>query len=307
MTGPLEDLATIQEYDNEKGHPDALAFCVRSGGAGKTHAVLNLGIVLARRGFKVRMWDLDPQRGLSYILGYGEPARGQKTIFHVLLGKASLAEATVPARYRIAAGDTDKAFREIPNLYLVHGTKELSDAEVTLGAAPAGNLWLANLRDELPEDEGFIDLVDCGPTAGVLQASIMLAFEHWVGCLNDEYKYIVGLMDVEKDIETARRKFRRFGCVTEVKHILVTSVYVSDDDIVNRQKSAIADDAVRHVRDDPDWASKLLPIVRYEQKAKEVFFKQKPLRFHAPMSPALDDFERVADVLGYPRRAPQAA
>ncbi|MFD5610551.1 ParA family protein [Kitasatospora sp. NPDC127060] len=303
----LMQLASNIARNRTLEYPRRLAFGVRAGGAIKTHNVLNLGITLARRGFKLRLWDLDPQRTLSAILGYKEPAPGQMTIFDVMIGKATLAQATVQARYRTGVGDEDDAFTIIPNLYLVHGTEELGNAEVTLASDPAGNLWLDNLLSDQPEDDDFIDLVDTGPTRGLLQTSIMIAFEDWVGCLNDEYKYISGLNDLERDMEEARRKFRRLRVKTNIRFIQISGVYLHKDGTVNRGKSAIADDSVNALLADEEWSAKLLPITRYEQKAKEVFERQKPLRFHAPMSPALDDCEAIADGMGYPRRAPGKA
>jgi chromosome partitioning protein len=285
-------------------YPTALSFSVRAGGAGKTQNVVNLGVALARRGYRVRVWDTDPQRNLSLILGYQFPPKGQPSLFDVLTGDVGITDAIVPARYRIGEGEDDSAFETIPNLSLVLGTPKMGNAEVTLAHDPAGVMWLANVRSTLPDDSADVDLVDCGPTIGVLQASIMVAFPDFVGCLYDEFKYIFGLRDLEDDLDTARRKLRLVGCTAQLRHILAVGIPIARDGSVNRRRGAITDDAIRYVRSDPDWGPILLPLVRQDIRVKDVVANQRALRFHAPMSPVLDDYELVADALGFPRRRP---
>ena len=53
----------------------------QKGGVGKTVTCVNLGIGLAREGYKVLMIDADPQGSLSISLGYQEPDSVKATDF----------------------------------------------------------------------------------------------------------------------------------------------------------------------------------------------------------------------------------
>ncbi|KMS74239.1 hypothetical protein ACM01_15090 [Streptomyces viridochromogenes] len=282
--------------------PRIFASSVIAGGAGKTQATVNLAVEAAGRGWKVGVADFDPQRTASHILGYQDPPNGQPTIFDVLQGNNRLEEAVVPARYRIGAGDKDSAFRNIPNLDLILGTPEMADAEVNLGLDPAGVLWLQNVLDEqMPEGRWDVLFFDCGPTLGILLLSIAMVGPEIIGCVADEFKYIIGLQDLEDTLERGRKKFRRFGFKTEVQHILATNIPLNAEGEVRRSGGAVTDDAMKAIRDNEDWNPMLLPIIRRKQRFKDTIVKQRPLRFLDPRNEALEDIAAVVDALGLKR------
>ncbi|MEV0186438.1 ParA family protein [Streptomyces sp. NPDC050625] len=284
------------------GRPRMLACSVIAGGAGKTQGVINLAVEAAGRGHRVAVWDFDPQRTSSHILGYQDPPKGQATIFDVLQGNSRLEEAVVRARYRVGEGADEGAFRTIKNLDVILGTPQMADAEVTLGLDPGGVLWLQNVLDEqLPEGRWDIMLFDCGPTLGILLLSIAMVGPEVVGCVGDEFKYIIGLQDLEETLDKGARKFRRFGFKTEVRHILATNIPLEANGEVRRSGGAVTDDAMRALRDNEDWAPLLLPFIRRQIRFKETIVKQRPLRFLDPANPALEDISAAADALGIDR------
>lgn len=287
----------------ELAPPIVYAFSGQSGGAGKTQGVVNLSVELAGRGYRVLAWDVDPQRSTTHLLGYQEPPPGHATLFDVLTGDRKLHEAIAPGRYRTGPGTNDHAFRIIPNLDLVLGTPAMADAEVTLGNDPAGILWLQNLIDEqLAPGRWDIMLFDCGPTLGILLLSVVLVAPHVIGCMSDEYKYVIGLSDLETTLRKGRAKLRRLGFTAEIRHILATNIPLDAAGNVDRTAGAVTDDVIRTVREHEDWGPRLLPLIRRSIRFKETIVRQRPLRYHAPTSRALEDLAAVADTLGHPRR-----
>lgn len=145
-------------------------------------------------------------------------------------------------------------------------------------------------------------LFDCGPTLGILLLSVVLAAPHVIGCINDEYKYVIGLTDLETTLDRGRSKLRRLGFHAHIAHILATNIPLDTHGNVDRKAGAVTDDVIKAVRNHADWAPRLLPLIRRSIRFKETTVKQRPLRFHAPNCPSLDDLSAVADALGFPRR-----
>ena len=57
----------------------------QKGGVGKTVTCVNLGIGLAREGYKVLMIVADPQGSLSISLGFDEPDKLEKSLATIML------------------------------------------------------------------------------------------------------------------------------------------------------------------------------------------------------------------------------
>src|SRR2546425_7931381 len=72
-----------------------LAVVNQKGGVGKTTTAINLGAALAELGHPVLLVDLDPQANSTSGLGLN-PSRARLTVYHLLTGECTVAEAAVP-------------------------------------------------------------------------------------------------------------------------------------------------------------------------------------------------------------------
>ncbi|MFE9024337.1 hypothetical protein ACFYNL_38110 [Streptomyces sp. NPDC007808] len=116
-----------------------------------------------------------------------------------------------------------------------------------------------------------------------------------------KFKYIIGLQDLEDTLDKGARKFRRFGFKIEVQHILATNIPLDAQGNIRCSGGVVADDAIKAIRGNPDWNTKLLPIIRRKQRFKDTIVTQRPLRFLDPRNEALQDIAAVADALGITR------
>lgn len=138
----------------------SIAIMNQKGGVGKTTTAVNISAALAETGLRVCLIDLDPQAHASLHLGI-EPQPGQLSIYDVLTGKTSIAEA----RQQVSE-----------NLWVVGSTLDLAAAEIELAGVIGRELIL---RDKLQEDQQPLDylLIDCPPSLGVLTLNALAAVD----------------------------------------------------------------------------------------------------------------------------------
>ena len=167
--------------------PRVLVIANQKGGVGKTTTAINLGTALAAVGQPTLVIDIDPQGNASTGLGIAQEER-VRTIYDVLAGEASLAEATMATR--------------IPQLALVPSTVDLSGAELELIDNPNRNFVL---RDAMAGMSGFnYVLIDCPPSLSLLTVNAMVAADAVLVPLQCEFFALEGLSQLLKTIELVR-------------------------------------------------------------------------------------------------------
>ena len=133
----------------------------QKGGVGKTTTTVNIAAALAQAGLNVLVLDNDPQGNASTALGV-EHRAGTPSIYEVLVDGAPLAEAVQESP-------------DVPNLWCLPATIDLSGAEIELVSMVARETRLRNALDTYLEwrvanGHERIDyvFVDCPPSLGLL-------------------------------------------------------------------------------------------------------------------------------------------
>ena len=174
----------------------AYIFCIanQKGGVGKTTTTINLAAALAAIGQRVLMIDLDPQGNAT--MGSGVDKRKlQHSIYDVLLGESSLAQARVTSVWGEAAAKPDMA-----TYHVLGANRDLAGAEVELVNLEQREKRLKNAIAEVIDDYDIV-LIDCPPSLSLLTLNGLCAAHGVIVPMQCEYFALEGLTDLVNTIK----------------------------------------------------------------------------------------------------------
>jgi len=198
--------------------PSILAVANQKGGVGKTTTAVNLSTALAAVGRDVLIFDLDPQGNASTGLGV-DRHEVETGSYEVLIGDTPLESAIVKT--------------EIPHLFLVPASQDLSGAELELVDVERREYRLREAFASLGERFDYV-LIDCPPALGLLTLNALTAANGILVPLQCEYLALEGLSQL---VQTVERVKSVFNPALKLQGIVLTmfdsrnnlSALVSDD------------------------------------------------------------------------------
>lgn len=125
-----------------------IAFANHKGGVGKTTTTASVGSILASKGFKVLLIDLDAQANLTYSMKQLPDV--YQSIYNILVFNESPEPCNVSK-----------------NLDLIPSSQELAMIDIQLSSVIARERVLSRFLSPIKENYDFI-LMDCPPSLGVL-------------------------------------------------------------------------------------------------------------------------------------------
>jgi chromosome partitioning protein len=148
-----------QDTAGSIGMARTLVIANQKGGVGKSTSVMNLGIALMERDFRVLLIDLDPQGGLTAAFGVDSYDIRRSAFSLIMSDHVSLARVMQPVRARLA---------------LVPASIDLAVSEIQLASSTerVHRLRMALQRSRAPFD--YI-LIDTPPALGILTANGLVA------------------------------------------------------------------------------------------------------------------------------------
>lgn len=157
----------------------------QKGGVGKTTTAINLSACLALEGLKILLVDCDPQANASSGIGVARDDN-RHSIYDVLVGHASAEQVILPT--------------ELPTLWLLPGSKNLTGANVELASAEGRE---TRLREALAKVKDNYDLVilDCPPALDLLTLNSLVAADTLIVPMQAEYFALEGISELISTLE----------------------------------------------------------------------------------------------------------
>lgn len=159
----------------------------QKGGVGKTTTSVNLTAILADMGQRVLVIDLDPQGNTTSGLGLKAE---DKTIYEVLLGRATMKSAVRPTRW--------------DHLSCVASDIRLTGAELELAALDKREYRLKTAIKTIEKDFDFI-FIDCPPSLSLLTVNAMAASNSVLIPIQCEYYALEGVTSLMETIQRIKK------------------------------------------------------------------------------------------------------
>lgn len=250
-----------------------IAIVNQKGGCGKTTTAINLAGVLAGRGFRTLLVDLDPQ------------------------GHCAAGLAIPEARIELQIGDAIMAGRDGPLdasrlLWRVSRNLDLAPATVRLAALEAARGDLAGLPEPERrlkatlsrfETQYDVCLIDCSPAIGLLAFNALVAADEVLIPVETGF---FSLQGATKQVQAIKALGKRLG-VAPAHRVLAT---------MHDPSSVLSKDLLEELR--RRFTTRLIPVViRFDQALKEAASFGQPVVEYARDSGGAADYGALADWL----------
>ena len=241
-----------------------LAVANQKGGVGKTTTAINLSAVLAERGSRVLLVDIDPQANATAGLGM-EASVGRST-YQLLLEEAPLDHIVMSTAWE--------------RLWLAPSAADLAGAEVELATVSEREFRLRRALDGAIGRFDYI-VIDCPPSLGLLTVNGLTAAQEALVPVQCEYLALEGLGRLVQTLELVRRGLNP---ALRLRGLLLT--------MYDRRTSLsrqVAEEVRRHF---PNTFSTVIPrTVRLSEAPSHGL----PIHAYEPRSTAAAAYESLAD------------
>lgn len=233
------------------------------GGVSKTSTVASLGSILANKGYRVLVVDLDAQANLTTSLSHDEE---QQTIYEALTGRIK----NIPITH----------INE--HLDLLPSSLNLAMVDIELASAIAREHLLNELfeKENIKEKYDFIFL-DCPPSLGLMTLNAITACTEVIIPLVAEVLPLKGMTTITDYVDMVRRKLNPNA---HISGILITKW-------LNSKLTKSMEDKLRNALGDLVFDTK----IRHNVRLAEAPLENRNIVDYAPESNGAKDYTAFAD------------
>jgi chromosome partitioning protein len=180
----------------------------QKGGVGKTTTTVTLGGLLAGRGQRVLLVDLDPHGSLSAYFRH-DPDAVEASVYRLFQPDGAALAAHPEALLRDTGSE---------RLWLIPASSAMATLDRQIGAREGMGLVLQRLLTTLASRFDFV-LLDCPPTLGVLMINALGACHHLIIPVQTEFLALQGLERMLRTLAMLQRAGR------EVPYTIVPTMF----------------------------------------------------------------------------------
>ena len=189
-----------------------IAITNQKGGVGKTTTTVNLGVGLARQGYRVLLLDADPQGSLSVSLGLKQPDDLPVSLATIL--QKVMEEVSVPTECGV--------YHHAEGVDLISANIELSGIEVNLVNTMSREYMLKSHVSQLHKHYDYI-LIDCMPSLGMMTINALAAADSVLIPSQPNFLSTKGLNLMMRSIARVKRQINPGLTIVEVDLIQLSA------------------------------------------------------------------------------------
>ena len=181
----------------------------QKGGVGKTTTTVALGGLLAARGLRTLLIDLDPHASLTAYFGLS-PEGEHRSLYDAFLEYKQLSADELKAICQPASQ---------PHLYFLPGHVAMATIEKQLATQGGQGLVIQHLLSLLQNEFDWV-VIDCPPVLGVLMVNALAACEQLIIPVQTEFLAIQGLERMERTLKMIARSRQQ-----DIPYLIVPTMF----------------------------------------------------------------------------------
>lgn len=202
-----------------------ISFSNQKGGVGKTTSAVNVAASLGILDRKVLLIDLDPQGNATSGVGISKKTL-KYSIYDVLVGKASAADATIVTSFK--------------NLSIIPAHISLAGAEYDLYQGNGAEQVIKNALAPIKDEYDYI-IIDCPPSLSMLTVNAMVASDGVIIPMQCEFYALEGLAQLSVTINRIKSNFNSGLNITGILITMYNSRLLLSLQVINELKKHYSD------------------------------------------------------------------